>query len=108
MPSLKPILLSCLIVTAGCSSPAPQPAAQPREEPFRAISKGMTRDEVLERIGLPEPRRRRPDIWDYELGGPNDPVYRVVFEADRVVVVKRFDGYAVVDPAGNVLRAPHR
>ena len=97
-----------LLIAAGCSSP-PAPAPGRKDEtPFRAISKGMSRDQVLERIGLPEPRSRRPDIWDYPLGGPNDPVYRVVFEDDRVVVVKRFDGYAVVDSSGRALQVPPR
>jgi hypothetical protein len=67
----------------------------------------MTKDEVRGRIGRPDPRRNRPDIWDYELGGPHDPIYRYVFEADRVIHIKRFDGYAVVVPSEGANEAPY-
>jgi hypothetical protein len=107
MTFLARLPLLGLIIAAGCSSPAPRAPGRKGEEPFRTISKGMTKDEVLGRVGRPDPRRERPEIWDYPLGGPQDPVYRFIFEAERVVHIKRFDGYAVVAPSGEATRAPY-
>jgi len=57
----------------------------------------MTKQEVVRLVGLPAPRSKRESIWDDELGGTSDPVYRFILDGDRVVKVKRFDGFAVVD-----------
>jgi len=104
---MRAVLTSCatlgVVLLAGCAS-STAPAERPDENSFQAIRVGMTKEEVLGRLGNPDPKTRRESIWDYELGGPQDPVYRVIFDGDRVVKVKRFDGYAVVDDSGPV---PH-
>ena len=100
---LKPCVTLGLVLLAGCAS-STATAERPGEKSFQAIQTGMTKEEVLGRLGNPDPKTRRENIWDYELGGPQAPVYRVIFDGNRVVKVKRFDGYAVVEDSGPV---PH-
>ncbi len=76
---------------AGCIVTHGRPE-DPAESSYRAITIGMTRDEVVRRVGPPEPAvKDARDAWWYFLGNDHGPAYLIHFAGDRVAKVDRFD-----------------
>jgi len=76
---------------AGCIV-RPERPEDPAEPSFRAITIGMTRDEVVRRVGPPESAvQDAEDAWWYFLGSDHGPAYRIRFEGNRVRRIDRFD-----------------
>ncbi len=69
-------------------------------DPFTKLKPGMTQNEVISSIGLPEDRVKRParEEWLYGLRDPGG-TRTLVFDGNRLVSV----GSPVVRPSGNTM-----
>ena len=84
------MLSGCIVYSRG--------AELPDEAPYLALGLGMTREEVVKRVGPPDPTTQDPlGAWWYYLGDDHGPCYRIRFAENRVARIERFDSRRGID-----------
>lgn len=96
--------LVCFVFLAGCQQHPPAPKTGIYTQPFASqasvdhppsdhsgeIRYGMTKDQVLYKLGLPHIDPYAPDVWVYlVLTASQDKSFKITFQNDRIHTVER-------------------